>query len=292
MKQGFICTAAAIILCGSCLAVSDDLMRAFDKALSDPDISVCWDAAAPLWGRAQMEGFFANYKEPSNLLTLLVDRVLEKRIDIEDADRMVEKRFQSMQYFMDQIAFFEAVARTNVCFLKLADYLATENVIPLTNWTERAKLAREKDEALIAAGVIKRPIVIIGTYPRTPNRRALWDERDRITHCNNRVIYHRSRVADIFAKRMEEYLHSLNEEEAEAFCKRFIKRAGLTEAEEDLFFPERAKKKPKKQGIGAQQEEHIDDDISTPTPDVKEIEQEEPIPKEALEQLQGKRRCL
>ena len=56
MKQGFICTAAAIIFCGSCLAVSDDLMRAFDKALSDPDISVCWDAAAPLWGRAQGEG--------------------------------------------------------------------------------------------------------------------------------------------------------------------------------------------------------------------------------------------
>ena len=95
MKQGFICTAAAVILCGSCLAVSDDLMRAFDKALSDPDISVCRDAAAPLWGRAQNEGFFAKYKEPSNLLTLLVDRVLEKRIDIEDG--MAEKRFQSMQ---------------------------------------------------------------------------------------------------------------------------------------------------------------------------------------------------
>ena len=68
MKRKFICTAAAIILCGRCLAVSDDLLRAFDKALSDPDISVCWDAVAPLWGRAKKEGFFADYKEPSNLL--------------------------------------------------------------------------------------------------------------------------------------------------------------------------------------------------------------------------------
>ena len=279
MKRRFICTAAAVILCGSCLAVSDDLMRAFDKALSDPDISVCWDAAAPLWGRAKDEGFFANYKEPSNLLTLLVDRVLDKRIDIED--RMATKRFQRMQYFMEQIAFFEAVARTNVCFLKLADYLAAENVI-IVNWTERAKLAREKDEALIAAGVIERPIIITA-HPTTPNRCAYRKERDRINYCNNRVIYHRNRVADIFAKRMEEYLHSLKEEEAEAFCGRFIKRAGLTEKEEDRFFPERAKKKPRKQAVGTQQEEYVDVDISAPPLDVK---------KEALEQLQGKRRCL
>ena len=286
MKRRFICTAAAIILCGRCLAVSDDLLRAFDKALSDPDISVCWDAVAPLWGRAKKEGFFADYKEPNNLLDLMVDRVLEKRIDIEDG--MAEKRFQSMQYFMRQIAVFEAVARTNVCFLKLADYLAAENVITV-NWTERAKLAREKDEALIAAGVIERPIIITA-YPTTPNRRAYREERNRINYCNNRVIYHRNRVADIFAKRMEEYLHSLNGEEAEAFCRRFIKRAGLTEKEGDRFFPERAKKKPRQQGGAMQQEEYVDDDISTPTPDVKEIEQEEPIPKEVLEQLQGKRR--
>ena len=112
-------------------------------------------------------------------MTLLVDRVLDKRIDIEY--RMAEKRFQSMQYFMRQIAVFEAVARTNVCFLKLADYLAAENVITV-NWEERVKIAKEKDDALIAAGVLERPIVIIGTYPRTPNLRALWDERDRINY--------------------------------------------------------------------------------------------------------------
>ena len=86
MKRRFICTVVTIILCGRCLAVSDDLLRAFDKALSDPDISVCWDAAAPLWGRAQGEGFFAKNKEPSNLLSLMIDRVLDKRIDIEDRE--------------------------------------------------------------------------------------------------------------------------------------------------------------------------------------------------------------
>ncbi|MBQ7188865.1 MAG: hypothetical protein IJR99_05555 [Kiritimatiellae bacterium] len=212
----------------------DDIMDAFSKALSDSDIIECQRAAVPLFDRAAKEGYFANTQAPDALLTLVADHVLNKRIQSEDPKSW--ERFNSMEYFMLNIEYCKVIAQTNSIFLKLADYLAAETMIPTTNWTEKVKLAREQDEALIASGVIKRPPIIIG-YPSTPNLRALREKYDRIKSWNGKLNNHRLRVASIFSERMTQYLRSLKKEDAEAFRKLFTERAGLSKEEESLFFP-------------------------------------------------------
>ena len=62
--------------------------------------------------------------------------------------------------------------RTNVYFLKLADYMADERAIPVEGLVAEIKEARQRDEAFIASGTIEAPVVYTA-YPRMPNLLAL-----------------------------------------------------------------------------------------------------------------------
>lgn len=236
MRRGFIYAAIAVMLLCVCRAEEDDIMADFEKALSDPDISVCWDASQPLWGRADKEGYFADTYRPNALLTLVADRILDKRIISEDSTKD-RKRLDSMENFMRQTVYCDVIARTNGYFLKLADYLAAETVIPTNSLLEEVQLARDKDKALVDSGAIKLKPIFVAHHPRTPNLRAFFEKYYRILRWNSYVKTHRKIVADTFSGRMGQYLRSLKKEEAEAFRKLFTERAGLSKEEESLFFP-------------------------------------------------------
>ncbi|MBQ7191126.1 MAG: hypothetical protein IJR99_17115 [Kiritimatiellae bacterium] len=212
----------------------DEIMDAFSKALSDPDIIVCQTNLAPVFQKADFEGYFSDAKKRNEVITIVASQILEKRISLDNS--MTWTRFNRMESLMWRIAQYDVIVQTNSIFLKLEDYLAAETMIPTTNWTEKVKLAREQDEALIASGAIRRPPIIIG-YPSTPNLRALREKYDRIKSWNGKLNNHRLRVAGIFSERMTQYLRSLKKEDAEAFRRLFTERAGLSKEEEVIFFP-------------------------------------------------------
>ena len=237
MRRGFIYAVVAVILLGFCRAEQDDMVTAFEKALADPDIIICEEMATPLFRQADKEGYFANTCKPNELLTRIADQVLDKRISI--GAPMAWERFNSMESFMREIVCCDAIAQTNVYFLKLADYLASENLISKTNQLEEITFARKQDKALVDSGAIKLPPIIIGMYPRTPNLRALYNKYRRIDRWNHTAKNHRYHVAGIFSAPISRYLRSLKKEDAEAFRKLFIERAKLSKEEESLFFPEK-----------------------------------------------------
>ena len=299
MKLGFICMVTAVtffsvspVILGDTLNTAklielgfvdpDEQINAFRKALSEADILRCREAVSALFEKACRDGSLRDVKKFDTIRTMVAHRVLDTRIDREDTEP--SRRFESMEYFMHQFKSCGAIAQTNVYFIKLADYLSGEQPISLEGRMEEIETARRKDQALIAAGAIERPLIIVGR-PRTPNLVAARIRYERIKKWNDTVQHHRRRVASMFAKPIAQYLHSLNPEEAEAFCGRFIKRAGLTEEEEDLLFPERAKKKPRKQAVGAQQEKH---DVSASPPDVKKLTGKNPFPKRFWNNCKGK----
>ena len=268
MKHHFTKTVLLASVCvfangAKCLADQGDIMLAVEQALSNPDISVCWDDTRPLFEKASIKGYFADTQKSNALLSMVADRVLDKRIIFED--KVTKWYFADMEEFMKRIVNCDAIAETNVYLLKLSDYLADENMISTPDWWERVNLAREKDEALIAEGRIQRPPIITGS-PNTPNLSALRQEYRRIRDYNRSLFWHRLHVADIFAERMGQYLRSLGEEEADAFCKLFSNRAGLSAEEEVRFFPEGVRKNQRTQAAeqdrGGQRGEFFDIDLS------------------------------
>ena len=214
----------------------DQRVNDFRKALSESDILACRDSVAPLWEKACRDGYFRDAKKFDTVGGMVANRILDARIDREDPELL--RRFESMEYFFRQIVYCDVIAQTNIYFRKLADYLADESVISLTNQAEETELARKKDQALIESGAIERPFVIIGRA-HTPNLVALRIKHDRIKSWNGKLNNHRLRVASIFSERMTQYLQSLKKEDAEAFRKLFTERAGLSKTEESIFFPKR-----------------------------------------------------
>jgi len=238
MRRGFIYAVVSVMFFGSCRAEQDDIMASFEKALVKPDITACYDASVPIFNRMRDEGYLVNTQKPNELLTRVADLVLDKRIISEDPNKD-GKRLDSMENFMWQIVYCDAIARTNVYFLKLADYLGSETVIPTNNLLEEVQLARDKDKALVDSGAIKLEPIFVARYPRTPNLRMFFEKYHRIQSWNSDVKSHRKTVAWIFSNRLGQYLRSLKKEDAEAFRKLFTERAKLSKKEESLFFPEK-----------------------------------------------------
>ncbi|MBQ7189373.1 MAG: hypothetical protein IJR99_08170 [Kiritimatiellae bacterium] len=224
---------------GRCGVDQDEIMEAFKKGLSDPDIIICQIDCEPLFQKAEKEGFFADTNPHGELLSLVAGRVLANRISQEDWNAW--ERFHSMEYFMKRIVCFDEIARTNIYFLKLADYLAAEKTIPTPDKEKEWELAKKKDQALAASGVKERPVVIVNRYV-PPNERAWWQKYGPIENWNIWAGKHRHEVAWIFAERLGQYLRSLKKEDAEAFRKLFTERAKLSKEEESLFFPQKGGK--------------------------------------------------
>ncbi|MBQ7190752.1 MAG: hypothetical protein IJR99_15185 [Kiritimatiellae bacterium] len=234
MKQKFVCAMVAAMLSSGCKAEQDDIMNAFEKALSDRDVIACQTNLAPVFQKADSGGYFADPEKRDKIMVMVSSRILDKRINIDDS--MIWTRCDRMESLMLQIAQYDVISQTNSIFLKLADYLSAVNIDPMTNLLEEAKIAREMDRTLIATGAIERPVVNTG-FPRTPKLRALREKYNRIRNWNAMVNNHRQRVAYFFSKPLEQYLRSLKKEDAEAFRKLFTERAGLSKEEENLFFP-------------------------------------------------------
>ena len=234
MRRGFIYAVVSVMFFGSCRAEQDDIMASFEKALVKPDIIICQTSCEPLFQKATKGGFFTDANLRDGVLVLVAERVLADRIRQEDRD--ARERFHSIEYFMKQIVSCDAIAQTNIYFLKLADYFAAEKTIPTPDKEKEWEIAKKKDQALAASGVKDRPVVIVNRYV-PPNERAWCRKYGPITNWNIQVGQHRRELARIFAERLGQYLRSLKKEDAEAFRKLFTARAKLSKEEESLFFP-------------------------------------------------------